>query len=139
MKTLCLDFDGVIHSYKSGWKGATIIPDPPVDGALDFIVEATTHYTVAIHSSRSGQDGGIPAMKHWLGHHLIKHAATEAPRAYVPADEVWPWIENVIQWPVSKPGAYLTIDDRAITFRGVFPTMSAIENFRTWQQQELTQ
>ena len=26
---LCLDFDGVVHSYTSGWKGADVIPDPP--------------------------------------------------------------------------------------------------------------
>ena len=24
---LCLDFDGVIHRYDSGWKGADVIPD----------------------------------------------------------------------------------------------------------------
>jgi hypothetical protein len=29
---LCLDFDGVLHSYTSGWKGAAVIPDPPVPG-----------------------------------------------------------------------------------------------------------
>ena len=128
MKTLCLDFDGVIHSYKNGWKGATMIPDPPVDGALEFILEATQHYTVAIHSSRSGQDGGIPAMKDWIAHWMLE-------RGILSGSNVHDFVENTIEWPVSKPGAYLTIDDRAITFRGVFPTMSAIENFRTWQQE----
>ena len=37
---LCMDFDGVIHSYESGWRGATIIPDVPVEGALEFLKAA---------------------------------------------------------------------------------------------------
>ena len=52
-KTLCLDFDGVVHSYTSGWKGALTIPDPPVAGALRFIIEADQHFKVAIFSSRA--------------------------------------------------------------------------------------
>ena len=59
---LCLDFDGVIHSYTSGWKGADVIPDPPVDGALDFLERASAHFDVQIFSSRSNQPGGIEAM-----------------------------------------------------------------------------
>src|ERR1700743_3429981 len=52
---LCLDFDGVIHSYASGWKGADVIPDPPVAGAIEFIREALKHFRVAIFSSRTNQ------------------------------------------------------------------------------------
>ena len=37
---LCLDFDGVVHSYLSGWKGPWSIPDPPMPGILDFITDA---------------------------------------------------------------------------------------------------
>jgi hypothetical protein len=34
---LCLDFDGVIHSYTRGWSGANVVSDAPVKGAFDFI------------------------------------------------------------------------------------------------------
>lgn len=36
-QTVVFDFDGVIHSYTSGWKGATVIPDPPVPGIKEAI------------------------------------------------------------------------------------------------------
>lgn len=35
--TVSFDFDGVIHSYRSGWKGAAVIPDPPVEGIKEVI------------------------------------------------------------------------------------------------------
>src|SRR5581483_11331600 len=66
---LCLDFDGVVHSYSSGWKGADMIPDPPVDGAIAFMLGALNHFDVVIFSSRSSQAGGLDAMRQWLKYH----------------------------------------------------------------------
>lgn len=34
---LSIDFDGVLHSYKSGWQGARNIPDPPVPDAIPWL------------------------------------------------------------------------------------------------------
>ena len=59
---LCLDFDGVIHSYTSRWQGAGVIPDPPVDGAIAFMLGALDRFDVVIFSSRSNQPGGLSAM-----------------------------------------------------------------------------
>jgi len=124
---LCLDFDGVIHSYTSGWQGADVIPDPPVPGALAFIVDATEHFTVAIFSSRSGQPGGLAAMQQWLGYWSVdpEHGM---PNYFDHA--AW----SAIQWPTEKPPAFLTIDDRAITFTGEWPTMGALRAFKPWNK-----
>ena len=58
---LCLDFDGGSTATPAvGWKGARIILDPPVPGALDFILRSVRLiFTVAILSSRSHQWGGL--------------------------------------------------------------------------------
>lgn len=114
---LCLDFDGVIHSYTSGWKGADVIPDPPVPGALQFMAEATKHFTVAIFSSRSNQLGGIEAMRRWLWHYV--------------GDLDW-FVE--IEWPTHKPSAFVGIDDRVLTFTGTWPTMSELHTFKPWNK-----
>lgn len=119
--TLCLDFDGVLHSYASGWKGADIIPDPPVAGAADFIVEAQQHFTVAVYSSRSGQEGGIDAMKRWLH------------KAIIDADHDGS-VFDMIEWPTDKPAAFITIDDRALTFDGTWPRVSDLLTFKPWNK-----
>ena len=91
---LCLDFDGVIHSFSSGWKGADVIPDPPVPGAIEFICDALAHFDVAIYSSRSGQAGGIDAMGEWLHHHLITCDPGMYPET---ADEIMAQIRKLAQ------------------------------------------
>lgn len=123
---LCLDFDGVLHSYTSGWKGAGNIPDPPVPGAIDFLREAVKHFRVAIFSSRSNDPAGGPAMREWLGVHII----ADEPDIFLQDP---PWFA-AIEWPTSKPAAMVTLDDRAITFTGEWPAMDALLNFKPWNK-----
>jgi hypothetical protein len=121
---ICLDFDGVIHSYTSGWQGARNIPDPPVAGAIEFMLHALHKYDVVIHSSRARYWGGISAMRKWLKAH---------------AGSLWydtpvgPGLEDVrfTRW---KPPAIVTIDDRAIRFYGKFPTPQEAAALIPWNK-----
>jgi hypothetical protein len=143
---LCLDFDGVIHSYTSGWKGAGEIPDPPVAGALAAIlgyIEAG--FQVAIFSSRSKSWSGRLAMRRWLRRHFREHFWTiglehpEAPWTGLDTDELHDQhahriVAREIKWPWFKPPALITIDDRALTFDGTWPTAETIRAFRPWNK-----
>ena len=148
---LVLDFDGCLHSYNSGWCGPRTIPDPPVPGALEFLVTALDYFTVAIYSSRSHHIGGRRAMKRWLVQHLVAEAGDDpltAPQWWTQrivrqyfADPWWDeirWAEKYvvkeIQWPLFKPPAKVAIDDRCMTFTGVWPTMEELESFEPWNK-----
>lgn len=126
---LCLDFDGVIHSYVSGWKGADTIPDPPVPYALEWVYDALDHFRIAIYSSRSGQPGGIPAMQLWLRTWAINLLG----EGRFENDPMLCWLDQ-IEWPTEKPPAFLTIDDRAITFDGTWPDIKALLTFKPWNK-----
>lgn len=122
---LCLDFDGVLHRYDSGWKGADVIPDPMTDGAAEFLARAVEAFRVAIFSSRSNQPMGVEAMQVWLRSQLYKRM--DQPEA----DRIF----SLIEWPREKPPAMVTLDDRAIQFTGSWPGVDALKMFRTWQQE----
>ena len=109
MKTVCLDFDGVIHSYTSGWKGLTVIPDPPIHRVDQAIARLRKNYRVVVHSSRCCSEEGIQAIVEWLDKNSIE------------VDEV---CEH-------KPPASIYVDDRAIAFTGDWDqTIADISNFR---------
>ena len=122
---LCLDFDGVIHSYTSGWRGADVVPDPPVPGAIAFLRDAVKRFRVAIFSSRSNQAGGLTAMAEWLGYHVLNERMSD--------DEDLAWA-SAIEWPTEKPAAMVTIDDRAITFDGTWPALETLLAFQPWNK-----
>ncbi len=126
---LCLDWDGVVHSYTSGWKGADVISDPPVYGALDFIYEALEHFDVHIYSSRSNQPGGVVAMqdalRNWAVSMIVDGHFSDDPMLC---------FLGCIKWPTEKPPAMVTIDDRALTFKGVWPSMQELKDFKPWNK-----
>lgn len=122
---LVLDFDGVLHSYTSGWKGAHIIPDPPVPGAIAFLREAVKHFRVAIFSSRSHMLGGQEAMREWIGRWMVEERLSD--------DEDLSWCGE-LEWPTEKPPAMVTIDDRALTFTGTWPAIETLKAFKPWNK-----
>jgi hypothetical protein len=128
-KQVYVDFDGVVHSYESGWKGADIIPDDPVlergtgMSAIDWLTLLTQEpgFEVCIYSSRSKEPGGIEAMQAWLLQHDMN-----------------PETLNLIHFPTEKGPAWVTIDDRALTFNGLFPIPAQLNNFTPWYKAQDT-
>lgn len=129
LQILCLDFDGVLHSYESGWKGPTIIPDPPVLGAFDFIHAVIREFEVHVYSSRSNQPGGIEAMQRWMiSQNYAEHGKSELFE-YI--------VRTTIKWPKVKPPAHVTLDDRCLTFIGKWPTVKELHEFEPWHKTRL--
>ena len=114
--TVVFDFDGVIHSYKSGWKGETEIPDPPVPGIREAIAHIRlAGYRVVVVSTRGRSEEGRKAIQDWLTENGIE-------------------VDNITP---NKPPAVCYIDDRAICFDGHPETLlEKINNFKPWNHTE---
>lgn len=109
-KTILFDFDGVIHSYASGWHGVDIALDKPVDGIKECIDQLKEKYLIYIYSSRCSHLEGLKCIEKYLKEYNIY------------SDK----ITNV------KTAAYLTIDDRCICFDGNCSLIDKIDNFIPW-------
>lgn len=108
-RTICLDFDGVLHAYTSGWCGAEIIPDPPIHGTREAVAALRKQFRVVVHSPRCRTAAGRAALAAWLARHGIE------------VDEI---CEH-------KPPAHVYVDDRAVPFRGNWDdAIAAIHAFR---------
>lgn len=126
--TICLDFDGVVHQYRSPWQAATIIPDDVTDGFFEWAERAAPHFTIAIYSSRSKEPGGREAMMLWL------HAQRKKWRLGGGKSET----DNPVafDFPAHKPPAVLYIDDRALRFDGDWSALDpvALLAFKPWNR-----
>lgn len=118
--TLSLDFDGVIHAYRDGWRQGQIY-DSITPGFFKWANEAAKHFKLVIHSSRAGRDFGADRIKTWLDLQMRDH-----------------WHGQRIKFEITamKPPAFITIDDRAITFNGDWSdprfAPSALLAFKPW-------
>lgn len=113
-QTVVFDFDGVIHSYTSGWQGETVIPDPPVPGIKEAIAEIrAAGYEVVVVSTRCRTLEGMMAIDLYLQEHGIV-------------------VDSVRK---EKPPAIVYIDDRAICFDGnAASLLGKIQTFKPWNK-----
>lgn len=111
-KTVVFDFDGVIHSYTSGWQGIDVISDVPVNGIKEAINNIrNAGYEVVVVSTRCSKVEGLAAIKSWLGYYHIE-------------------VDKVV---ADKPPALVYIDDRAICFDGnADGLLDKIDSFKPW-------
>jgi len=119
---LCIDFDGVIHDYREGWKGG-VIYGKVVDGFFEWAEKAQKEFRLVVYSSRSKTKEGRDEMEKWIAKHY----------------RIWKNDnETVLQLEFSheKPPAFLTIDDRAIQFKGNWSAEElnpmTLRAFKTW-------
>lgn len=113
-RTVVFDFDGVIHSYTSGWQGEDTIQDPPVPGIREALKEIhDAGYEVVVVSTRCATIKGHGAIEAWLYDNGMRE-----------------YIDKVCK---EKLPAVAYIDDRAICFDGHPETLlKKIQNFLPW-------
>lgn len=113
--TVVFDFDGVIHSYVSGWKGVDVISDPIVPGIKEAVENLReTGYKVVVVSTRCTSYEGIGAVRRFLRNNGIV-------------------VDDVL---AEKPPAVCYVDDRAICFRGDAKALpEQIKKFKSWVEE----
>lgn len=112
---LCIDFDGVIHSYEKGWQGETIYGHI-MPGFFEWTLKAKNIFKLTIYSSRSKDPILLNAMRDWMHEKYAEWAKANNYDTKEILDSEKYLIP--IEFAHEKPPAFLTIDDRAIQFRG---------------------
>lgn len=123
---LCVDFDGVIHSYEHGWQGGKIYGSVTL-GFFEWLRQAQDHFAVVVYSSRSKTVEGRLAMPEWVATQYLEWIADGGKP--LPEGSI-----SALRYAAEKPPAYLTIDDRAVCFDGDWGklTVKTMLAFKPW-------
>lgn len=117
---LCLDFDGVIHSYERGWEKG-VIYGTVTRGFWEWLYKAQKLFSVVVYSSRSNSPDGPDEMRNWL----VDRAGDQ-----------YEALVHDLKFVHEKPAAFLTIDDRAVCFTGDWSRLdpAMLKQFKPWME-----
>lgn len=122
-KTLCVDFDGVLHAYTSPFTADHVIADGPMPGAMDWLYEVTETYDIAVYSARCatarGRDAVERAIASWVYDAFGQPVTADIMRRVMVVEH--------------KPPCWALIDDRCIPFRGTFPSLDQIATMEAFR------
>ena len=124
---ICIDFDGVIHSYEKGWMDGEIYGEV-VPGFFEWVERVRYDFELVIHSSRAKIDDGIALMVTWF--HEKEKEWLKSGGERNPVEPL------IIEFSYMKPPAFITIDDRAICFKGDWSAAElspeSLKAFKPW-------
>ncbi len=113
MKTICIDFDGVIYPNMR-YAGTAILNEKPIEKAKESLKKLSEQYKIIIHSSRFNDDNGYKAVLEWLEKYEFNYEVSRY-----------------------KPTAHIYLDDRGVRFDGDWnKAIEDIENFTQWQEED---
>lgn len=118
-KTICIDFDGVIHDYSKGWRGIDVY-DKPLDGAKEGLhALKDAGWIIIIYTTRND----TPKLREFLDSNGLAYDYINCnPNQPVGSDK-------------GKLIADVYLDDRGITFEGNWSdSIEKILNFKPWQK-----
>jgi hypothetical protein len=90
---ICIDFDGVIHSYENGWQNGEIY-GTATPGFFRWAINAVNLFELVVYSSRSKTPEGRQAMHEAIG----KWSIDAIHSGEVPSDYVWPCLFDNLEF-----------------------------------------
>ena len=110
---LCIDFDGVIHSYHLGFGDGTIY-GYPLEGSLEVVRELSKHHRIIIFTAKAKPSR--PLVNGKTGTELV-----------------WEWLEKhgiadcISEVTAEKPRSFLYIDDNGYRFENWGDTLTFVK------------